>query len=249
MSRCDRRSPPSAKRPNIILILSDDMGFSDLGCYGGEIDTPNLNDLAANGLRFTQFYNTARCCPTRASLLTGLYPHQAGVGHMMDDSGFPSYRGDLSRNCVTIAEVLRPAGYRTYMTGKWHVTRFAGKDGPKHNWPLQRGFERFYGTIAGARQLLRSRRRCAATTRSSRPQNDPEYKPESYYYTDAISDNAVQVHPRAPRDSRRTSRSSCTWPTRPPTGRCTPRRRHIAKYKGKYDEGYGLLPRGALRAA
>src|SRR5437879_7017024 len=94
----------AADRPNIVVILSDDMGFSDLGCYGGEIATPNLDALAANGLRFTQFYNTARCCPTRASLLTGLYPHQAGVGHMMQDRGerFPGYRGDLNRSCRTI---------------------------------------------------------------------------------------------------------------------------------------------------
>src|SRR6516165_8136897 len=93
-------------RPNIVVILSDDMGFSDLGCYGGEIATPNLDSLAANGLRFTQFYNTARCCPTRASLLTGLYPHQAGVGHMMQDKGFDGYRGDLNKSCRTMAEVV-----------------------------------------------------------------------------------------------------------------------------------------------
>ena len=113
----------AAERPNVVVILSDDMGFSDLGCYGGEIHTPNLDKLAAGGLRFTQFYNTARCCPTRAALLTGLYPHQAGVGHMTEDKGLDGYRGDLNRSCVTMAEVLRPAGYHTYMLGKWHVTR------------------------------------------------------------------------------------------------------------------------------
>src|SRR6186997_1974731 len=114
------------RRPNIVIILSDDMGFSDLGCYGGEIRTPNLDALAAGGLRFTQFYNNARCCPTRASLLTGLYAHQAGIGHMVD--GFSTkvgeaYAGDLSPKAVTIAEVLKAAGYATYMAGKWHVTR------------------------------------------------------------------------------------------------------------------------------
>src|SRR6476659_7586273 len=90
-------------RPNIVVILSDDMGFSDVGCYGGEIATPNIDALAKNGLRFTQFYNTARCCPTRASLLTGLYPHQAGVGHMMEDRGdkMPGYRGNLNKSCRT----------------------------------------------------------------------------------------------------------------------------------------------------
>src|SRR5687768_8286296 len=142
----------AAHRPNILLIMSDDMGFSDIGCYGGEIQTPNLDSLAKNGLRFTQFYNTARCCPTRAALLTGLYPHQAGVGHMTSDGGHEGYRGELNRRCATIAEVLRPAGYSTYMAGKWHVVNNADMklNGSKHNWPIQRGFDRYYGTIVGA---------------------------------------------------------------------------------------------------
>src|SRR5262245_32325339 len=130
----------AADHPNVIIILADDVGFSDLGCYGGEIATPNLDALAAGGVRLTQFYNTARCCPTRASLLTGLYPHQVGVGHMMEDKGHDGYRGDLSKKCVTLAEALEPAGYRAYAVGKWHVTRHMSPDGPKDNWPLQRGF-------------------------------------------------------------------------------------------------------------
>ncbi len=100
-----------SSQPNIVVIMSDDMGYSDLGCSGGEIKTPNLDTLAAGGLRFTQFYNTARCCPTRAALLTGLHPHQAGIGHMMEDRGHNGYRGDLNRQCATMAEVLKPAGY------------------------------------------------------------------------------------------------------------------------------------------
>ena len=149
-------SSAAAGPPNIVAILSDDMGFSDLGCYGGEIATPNLDALAASGLRFTQFYNNARCCPTRASLLTGLYPHQTGIGHMMEDRGTDGYRGDLNTRCRTIAEVLRPAGYRCLAVGKWHVTRFIAEDGPKHNWPLGRGFDRFYGTIHGAGKIGRA---------------------------------------------------------------------------------------------
>ena len=119
---CLARSVRAESQPNILVILSDDMGYSDIGCYGGEIETPTLNRLARDGIRFTQFYNTGRCCPTRASLLSGLYPHQAGIGHMMDDKGFPGYRGEFGNNCCTIAEALQPAGYQNYMAGKWHIT-------------------------------------------------------------------------------------------------------------------------------
>jgi len=130
----------SAGRPNIILILADDMGFSDIGCYGSEIATPNLNKLAAGGLRFTQFYNNPRCCPSRASLLTGLYPHQVGVGMMVDADyrryPYPAYAGDLSNSCFTIAEALKTGGYHAAMAGKWHLTPPQGLT--NHNWPLQR---------------------------------------------------------------------------------------------------------------
>lgn len=178
-------------RPNIILIMGDDMGYSDIQPYGGEIATPTLQRLADKGLRFTQFYNTARCCPTRASLLTGLYPHQAGVGHMMEDRGHPGYQGELNNNCVTIAEALKPAGYSTYMAGKWHVTPHVNPKGPHNNWPRQRGFDRFYGTIHGAGSFFDPN----SLTRDNKqisPAADPEYQPETYYYTDAISDHAVR---------------------------------------------------------
>src|SRR6478735_1703170 len=133
----------SHKQPNIMIILSDDMGFSDLGCYGSELTTPNLDKLASEGVRFTQFYNNCRCCPTRASIMTGLYPHEAGVGHMTGDMGYDGYRGQLNRQCVTIPEILKTAGYRTYMCGKWHVCRDTHPDGDKSDWPVQRGYERF----------------------------------------------------------------------------------------------------------
>ena len=141
-----------ALRPNIILIMADDMGFSDIGCYGGEIQTPNLDQLAEDGLRYTQFYNTARCCPTRASLMTGLYAHQTGMGAMTRPTPLRGYQGHINRNCVTIAEVLKQTGYATFMSGKWHLTEDKNKlvSGSKHNWPRQRGFDRFFGTIAGA---------------------------------------------------------------------------------------------------
>ena len=105
------------QRPNIVVLLADDLGFADIGCYGSEIETPNIDALAAAGTRFSQFYNCARCCPTRASLMTGLYPHQAGVGHMVDDYGRPGYRGNLSKDCPTIAETWGGADPRRWMSG------------------------------------------------------------------------------------------------------------------------------------
>ncbi len=125
-------------RPNIVMILADDMGFFDLGCYGSEIATLNLDRLAEGGLRFTQFYNAARYAPTRAGLLTGRYNHQAGIGHMVQDHGLPACRGRLSARAVTTAGALCPAGYQTFAAGKWRVGSLRG------HWPLDRGFDRFY---------------------------------------------------------------------------------------------------------
>ena len=158
------QSQPKDNRPNIIVILADDMGYSDLGCYGSEIQTPNLDKLAQNGLRFTNFYNAGRSCPTRAALLTGLYPHQAGVGLMTFDLGLPGYRGNLTHNGVTIAEALKPVGYQTSMIGKWHVSETRLRDDQRQwlahqvthddfthrdNYPTRRGFDYCYGTIYG----------------------------------------------------------------------------------------------------
>lgn len=232
----DKAAHAAATRPNFVIILSDDMGYSDLGCYGGEIATPNLDRLAAGGLRFTQFYNTARCCPTRASLLTGLYPHQAGVGHMMEDRGLDGYRGDLNRRCLTMAEVLRPAGYATYAVGKWHVTKAARPEGPRDNWPLSRGFDRFYGTITGAGNFFDPGTLTRDQTMIS-PFADPEYRPERFYYTDAISDHAVRFirehHQRAPQQPflLYVAYTCAHWPMQA-------LEEDIAKYRGKYDVGY-----------
>lgn len=143
------RARAADARPNILIIMADDMGFADVGCYGGEIPTPNIDRLAARGLRFTQFYNMSRCAPTRAALLTGLYPHQTGIGWDVNDQHRPGYRGFLNDRCVTIAEALAPAGYRTFITGKWHVGT-----APEH-WPRRRGFDRFYGSEHGGGHQFR----------------------------------------------------------------------------------------------
>lgn len=185
------------EKPNVVIFLVDDMGYSDIGCYGGEIMTPNLDKLASTGVRFTQFYNTSRSCPARASLMTGLYQHQAGIGQMSEDPGTfkketqrdindwgsEGYQGYLNRNCVTIAEVLKENGYHTYMAGKWHL----GMHG-QEKWPLQRGFERFYGILAGAASYLRPEGGRGLTL-----DNEHLPAPESpYYTTDAFTDHALQ---------------------------------------------------------
>jgi arylsulfatase len=232
-------SPPAHQaratgaRPNVVLMMADDMGYSDIGCYGGEIATPNLNRLAEGGLRFTQFYNTARCCPTRAALMTGLYQHQAGVGHMTADKGFDAYRGDLNTRCVTIAEVLRPAGYGTYMSGKWHVTKHTKPEGPKFNWPLQRGYSRYFGTISGAGSYW-----TPATLTDDNTQIEPPA--EGFYYTNAIADHAATFiadhHQSRPDDPLfiYVPFTSPHWPLHAP-------RKDVERYLGKYSKGWDAL--------
>jgi arylsulfatase len=232
----DEPDKPAA-HPNIVVILADDFGFSDLGCYGSEIPTPNIDKLAADGVRFSQFYNTGRCCPTRASLLTGLYPHQAGVGHMTAPHGdFPGYAANLSHQARTIAEVLKSAGYSTYMAGKWHVTKNDVPGKPTGNWPLQRGFDRYYGTIKGGGSYYDP----ATLTRDNKPitpLSDPEYKPEHFYYTDAIADQSarfIREHHIEVGDKPfflYTAFTAPHWPLHAPA-------ETVAKYNGKYDAGY-----------
>lgn len=196
--------PPKKKppRPNIVVILADDLGFSDIGCYGGEIQTPNIDYLAKNGLRYTQFYNTSRCCPTRASLLTGLYNQQAGIGKMTDAEDEPGYLGHLTTNAVTLAEVLKSAGYHTAMSGKWHVSNTNGKAtaqeqqkwlnhqttsgifSPLEQYPTNRGFEQYFGNIWGVVNYFDP----FSLVSGTRP---IEKVPAGYYHTDAISDTAV----------------------------------------------------------
>jgi arylsulfatase len=229
----------AAKQPNILVILTDDMGYSDLGCMGSEIQTPHLDALAAAGTRFTQFYNTARCCPTRASLLTGLHPHAAGMGHMGEKTAYEGYTGSIHSRCVTIAEAIKPAGYRTYAVGKWHVTHPYGPNGPTIHYPLQRGFDKYYGTITGAGSYYDPTTLCRGNTFIT-VENDPEYKPASFYYTDALTDNAIrflQQHRSESTDKpffMYLAFTAAHWPLHAkPTD--------IAKYKGKYDAGYDAV--------
>ncbi len=230
----NRAAATAGTRPNIILVLADDMGFSDIGCYGSEISTPNLNQLAAGGLRFTQFYNNPRCCPSRASLMTGLYPHQAGVGMMVDADykryPYPAYAGDLSSSCVTIAEALKTAGYNTAMAGKWHLTPPEGVS--NHNWPLQRGFDKYFGTIAGASSYFDP----ATLTRD----NTPIRAEKGFYYTDAIAENAAQyVEDFASRQMPfflYTAFTAPHWPLQVPE-------EDIEKYKDRYRGGWDELRR------
>ncbi len=218
----------NSKRPNIVIILADDMGYSDIGCYGSEISTPNLDRLAAGGIRFTQFYNTARCCPTRASLLTGLHPHQAGIGHMANDYGQPGYIGHLADRCVTIAEALRPAGYSTMMSGKWHV----GKERP--NWPIDRGFDESFTLLWGASGYWKHKNGPTMVT------NDVKAKveDENFYMTDAISDHAVKFiddhGQRANPFFLYVAYTAPHWPLHA-------HQKDIDKYRGKYMAGWDAL--------
>jgi arylsulfatase len=231
-------------RPNVLVILADDMGWSDIGAFGGEIRTPNIDKLAEGGVKFTQFYNTARCCPSRASLLTGLYPHQAGVGHMLWDTGHPGYTTRLGRDAVTMAEVLKDAGYGTYMTGKWHLAERVADPKNPVGWPLDRGFDKFYGTLAGYGSFYDPATLCRQNTYIT-PENDPEYKPDSFYYTDAISDNAVKYLKEHEAGSGGkpfflyVAYTAAHWPIQAPE-------EAVAPYKGKYDAGYDAIRQGRI---
>ncbi|MBL6720668.1 MAG: arylsulfatase [Planctomycetes bacterium] len=235
-----------AERPHIVLIMADDMGYTDIGCYGSEIRTPHLDALAEGGVRMTQFYNTSRCCPTRAALLTGLYSHQAGIGLMEGDRGTDAYRGILNRSCVTLAEALGEAGYATYMAGKWHVTNQWRPEGPKDSWPLGRGFERFYGTIRGAGSFWDPATLCRDDAYIT-PESDPELSSDGWYYTDAISDQAAR-YARDHLESREeplflyVAYTSAHWPMHAPES-------WIARYRGVYDEGYAPLRATRLERA
>lgn len=221
--------------------MVDDMGYSDIGCFGGEIPTPNIDRLAEQGIRYTQFYNVGRSCPTRASLMTGLYPHQAGIGGMSEDPydktkrdhsphdrRLPGYRGFINKNSVTIAEVMKQTGYHTYMVGKWHL----GMDGME-KWPLQRGFDRFYGILAGACSYV-----CPQGGRGLTLDNTQLPPPKSpYYTTDAFTDHAISFMESRPDNDpffMYVAYNAPHWPLHA-------KETDIEKFLGRYDEGWEAI--------
>ncbi len=218
-------------KPNIVVILVDDMGFSDLGCYGSEIPTPNLDALGSGGLKFTQFYNTGRCCPTRASLLTGLYPHQAGVGHMTEDKGAPGYQGRLNDRCVTLAEVLKPAGYFTAMSGKWHVGQNAGVT------PWGRGFDRSLSAAAGGFYYADSPKAKLFLNGEALANDDPRL-PRNWYSTDLWAAFGLRFIDEALAEKKPFYLHLCFnaphFPLQAPA-------EEIAKFRGRYQAGWGAV--------
>lgn len=223
----------SEAKPNIILILADDMGYSDIGCFGSEIKTPSLDRLAQQGLRMTQFYNASRSCPTRASLLTGLYQHQAGIGDMVSNLGYPSYQGYLNDRCVTIAEVLKMNGYRTFMSGKWHV------GGQPEVHPLRRGFDRYFGLIDGAGSYFKpiAYRPNMKPVRWMLDDNDFFPPDTGFYMTDAIGDYALSFIKERDKNEPFFLYMAFTaphWPLH-----ALPE--DIEKYRGKYMMGWDKL--------
>ena len=244
-----KTAPEKDNRPNIIIILADDLGFSDIGCYGGEISTPNLDSLARNGVRFTNFYNTSRCCPSRASLLTGMYNHDAGIGEMTEDRHLPGYRGHLTNSVVTIAEVLKEAGYHTAMSGKWHMSNTVVQSTPEEQlkwlnhhsyhplfspieqYPVNRGFEKYFGNIWGVVDYYDPFSLVSGTT-------PIKEIPKNYYHTDAINDTAAAYVKALSKEGKPfflyVAETAPHWPLMAPE-------EEIKKYKNTYTKGWEYI--------
>lgn len=218
-------------RPNVVLIVADDLGYSDIGCYGGEIRTPRLDQIARAGVRFSQFYNTARCSPSRASLLTGLHPHQTGIGILTDNDGPGGYPGSLNDSCVTIAEVLQAHGYATGLSGKWHLSSSLRE--PSDSWPTRRGFGHFFGTISGSGSYYEPVTLYRGEEDASGETQDP-----AFFYTDAIAqDAAAFIRRQAAAGTPFFSYVAFTaphWPLHAPED-------DIDSYEGVYDAGWDEL--------
>jgi len=231
-SKAKNENEKKEDKPNIILIMADDMGYSDLGFMGSGIETPNIDGLADNGMIFNQFYNAGRCCPTRASLLTGLYAHNADLGWMTaSDYGRPGYKGAISKNSVTIAQVLKSAGYANYMTGKWHVTydKNMVADADNSNWPIQRGFDSYYGMLSGGGGYFKP------TTLTK--DNERLTPPEGFYLTEEINNSTIDIlenHYKTKKDTPYFFYVAHYAPHRP----LHALEEDIKKYKGKFSKGW-----------
>jgi arylsulfatase len=226
---------PAAEKqnpPNIVLIVADDLGYSDLGCYGGEIETPHLDSLAKDGLRLTRFYNTGRCCPSRASLLTGQYPHRVGIGHKVADLGRPGYRGFISKESLTIAQVLKDQNYRSFISGKWHLGT------PD---PTTHGFDEFFGTLVSAQTFWNPHH----YMRTPAGRQARRYEHNQFYGTDAVTDHAIDFLTLARETPKQPWFLYVAYHA--PHFPLHARQQDIAKYEGKYTVGWDVIRDQRLR--
>ena len=233
------RPTPPVNAPNVVVMLADDLGFADLGCYGSEIDTPNLDALAARGVRHTNFHTAPLCSPTRAALLTGLESHRAGFGTVAHlDPGFPGYAEELPPDAATIAEILRDeAGYATMMVGKWHLAKDSdcSAAGPQHSWPCQRGFDRFYGILDAFTNLHHPHR----IVEDNHLVEVDQY-PDGYYFTDDLTDRAISMI-RERKASNPEQPFFLYFAHGAVHAPLHARAEEMAKYRGRYDAGWDAL--------
>lgn len=231
---------PAPGSPNVVLILLDDMGFSDVGAFGSEIPTPTIDRLAQRGLRFTNYHTAPLCSPARAAIQTGMNPHRAGFAGVANfDPGFPGWTMEISPDIATLPEVLRASGYATYAVGKWHLTRDAAMhDGAdRSSWPVQRGFDRFYGILEGWTNLHHPHR----LVRDNSPVEVDAY-PDDYYFTDDITDEAISyLKSLRAHDARRPfflylAHGAVHGPLQAKAA-------DIARHRGRYDQGWDEIRR------
>ena len=239
-SEPDWPKPPTASvdSPNVLVMLVDDLGFSDLGCFGSEIETPSIDALAAEGIRYTNFHVNPMCSPTRASLLTGLNSHMAGMGHVAHfDPGFPEYAMELRENAVTMGDLFQANGWASLMVGKWHLCKDSqlSEAGPKHSWPLQKGFERFYGILGGFTNFHQPHR-----LYEDNHALDIDTYPEDYYFTDDLTDQALKMV-RELRSSNPLKPWFMYFAHGAVHAPLQAKEKDIEKYRGKYEAGWDQI--------